>query len=455
MIFSQCKFNFTGSPSNLRFLYDNKGLISGEEGSEITITCLVDSGDPLETLFLQSTDGLFIEGGPGSIHHSLPLTYYKHRINFTCKAINHHMTVPLTSEVQLLVKYKPRVRIQEGTQLTLKEGENLILKCDFSCYPDPQNISWHHVRNAIDETNKIHGDPRTLEINSVTKTHAGKFICKVINEVATGYARIHITVQYPPLVNISVIRIANLVKLDCNPQGLPNVYTFEPWEHTSITGQHIRFLNGDNKGNLILNQTKPESTLQDTGIYICSVSNGISDRNGRFRQTGHATNQAAKYGTFGQATILNFDVYSLEVDDLVIKDEFNQQRVFASEIKTQANISIVIHGTNMDVDGFNIKIMTKPLTGEDFGNYTATAESRYGKTTYHFTLQSASLPLSPYNMTLATAATRIFVSWNRNFDGGYQQEFYIELFTKYMVQLTKYGPLADTNAKTIVYTLIR
>lgn len=78
----------------------------------------------------------------------------------------------------------------------------------------------------------------------------------------------------------------NALKLDCMPQGLPNVYTFEPWEHTSNTGQHIRFLNGDHNGNLILNQTRQENTLQDTGIYICSVSNGIIGRNGTLRQTG-------------------------------------------------------------------------------------------------------------------------------------------------------------------------
>lgn len=81
--------------------------------------------------------------------------------------------------------------------------------------------------------------------------------------------------------------MTNTLQLDCIPQGIPNLYTFEPWEHTSNTGQHIRFLNGDHNGNLILNPTKQESSLQDTGIYICSVSNGITDRKGNLRQLGH------------------------------------------------------------------------------------------------------------------------------------------------------------------------
>ncbi|XP_076114041.1 uncharacterized protein LOC143082301 [Mytilus galloprovincialis] len=269
----------------------------------------------------------------------------------------------------------------------------------------------------------------------------------------------------PPVVHIKVSRMPNALKLDCMPQGLPNVYTFEPWEHTSNTGQHIRFLNGDHNGNLILNQTRQENTLQDTGIYICSVSNGIIGRNGTLRQTGQTDIscngppifgnkiQASKYGTFARTTILNFEVYSLDGVDIVIKDNFNQQKCVVSEIKRQYNISVVIYGRTIYVEGFNVKIKTKPLTRDDFGNYTATAVSRYGNTTYHFTLQSASLPLSPYNVTLATTATKIFVKWNRNFDGGYQQEFYIELFIKDMVQLSNYGPLVDTKQGQQLFTL--
>lgn len=98
------QITFTGYPSNIRFLNENKGFISGKEGSELTISCLVNSGDPPETLSLQSTDGLSIVGGPGRINHSLRLTYHNPRIKFTCKAVNRHMTVPLISKVQLVVK---------------------------------------------------------------------------------------------------------------------------------------------------------------------------------------------------------------------------------------------------------------------------------------------------------------------------------------------------------------
>ncbi|XP_052065251.1 uncharacterized protein LOC127705041 isoform X2 [Mytilus californianus] len=269
----------------------------------------------------------------------------------------------------------------------------------------------------------------------------------------------------PPLVNIKVTQIANHVKLDCIPQGVPDIYTFEPWEHTTAGGQHIRFLIGYQNGTLVLNETKSENTLQDTGIYICSVRNGISDSNGRFNQTGHVPvnrngypifgnkNRASQFGTFGHATTLNFDVYRLEAEDLIIKDKLNRKCDFGSQIKIKVNISVVFHGTEVDVEGLNIKIKTQPLTGEDFGNYTVTALSRFGNSTYHFTLQSATSPLSPHNVTLTTAATKICVSWSRNFDGGYQQEFFILLLTTDLVQLKKYGPLKDTMQRQQSFTL--
>lgn len=56
-------------------------------------------------------------------------------------------------------------------------------------------------------------------------------------------------------------------------------------------------------------------------------------------------------------------------------------------------------------------------------------------------------------MTLATTASKIFVRWNRNFDGGYQQEFFIQLLTKDLVQWKKYGPLKDTMQRQQSFTL--
>lgn len=70
-----------------------------------------------------------------------------------------------------------------------------MLTCLFSCYPNQHNISWHHISNTLDESIIAYRDHRTLEIYPVTKTHAGTFICKVINEIGTGIGVINITVQ--------------------------------------------------------------------------------------------------------------------------------------------------------------------------------------------------------------------------------------------------------------------
>lgn len=102
---------------------------------------------------------------------------------------------PLTVFLFFLHLDKPRVRLLEGTQLTLKEGDSLVLTCNFSCHPDQQNISWHHPSYNVDESINILRDQGTLKIYPVTKTYTGTFTCNVINEVGTGTANIYITVQ--------------------------------------------------------------------------------------------------------------------------------------------------------------------------------------------------------------------------------------------------------------------
>lgn len=71
------------------------------------------------------------------------------------------------------------------------------------------------------------------------------------------------------------------VKLVCNASGVPNEYKFEDWEHRSELKEHIRFLNGTHDGNLIIQ----DNQYQNSGIYTCNVTNGVSSRNGNLFQT--------------------------------------------------------------------------------------------------------------------------------------------------------------------------
>ncbi|XP_063399990.1 cell adhesion molecule 4-like [Mytilus trossulus] len=173
----------TRPPSNLKFLNNNRGFIAGTEGHNVTISCLVDSGVPPETLYLQSTNGLAKEGSHGHINHSLVLNRPMNGTSFTCEAKSDQLVVPLVSQIQLLIKYKPTVHIEEGSRLIVKEGDNLVLTCNFSCYPDLRSLEWKHMSYIVDEMNTKYGSTRRLEISQVRTTHSGAFICKVTNEI--------------------------------------------------------------------------------------------------------------------------------------------------------------------------------------------------------------------------------------------------------------------------------
>lgn len=74
----------------------------------------------------------------------------------------------------------------------------------------------------------------------------------------------------------------------CLAEGIPTDYTYSHWEHQSEYNEHIRYLNSTSTGNLILPITELKyNRYQDSGIYICRVTNGIPDRKGRYVQEGN------------------------------------------------------------------------------------------------------------------------------------------------------------------------
>jgi len=72
----------------------------------------------------------------------------------------------------------------------------------------------------------------------------------------------------------------------CVPDGNPQSYTYYKWQHKSKYGVLIRELDGGQNGVLKLPSIPVEDRYQDSGEYICTVGNGIVDRDGNVKQTG-------------------------------------------------------------------------------------------------------------------------------------------------------------------------
>lgn len=75
--------------------------------------------------------------------------------------------------------------------------------------------------------------------------------------------------------------------LECNVFGARYNYTYKEWLHYTFSNQLIRNLDGEINGTLILPNNDTENLIyEDSGIYICNVTNNIQNENGNLWQTG-------------------------------------------------------------------------------------------------------------------------------------------------------------------------
>lgn len=88
------------------------------------------------------------------------------------------------------------------------------------------------------------------------------------------------------MVNVSYRITGQTIYLHCHPEGEPNSYTFAIWYFQSEFNKTIRKLEGSKTGNLIIKAQSNTTLLENAGIYVCRVSNGVLARNGSVYQEG-------------------------------------------------------------------------------------------------------------------------------------------------------------------------
>ncbi|VDI26509.1 Hypothetical predicted protein [Mytilus galloprovincialis] len=76
--------------------------------------------------------------------------------------------------------------------------------------------------------------------------------------------------------------------IGCKADGQPMNYIYRKWEHKSMFNEHIRYLTELGTGILTLPFLEIQNRYQDSGIYVCRVSNGVPDTKGIYYTTGRA-----------------------------------------------------------------------------------------------------------------------------------------------------------------------
>ncbi|CAG2198974.1 unnamed protein product [Mytilus edulis] len=399
---------------------DNFGRKHGEEGQRITLTCTVKSGQPEETMLWVFNGTVVKVGGPRILRFDWIATRSDNLLNYTCMANNSATSEPLKKTVQLDIAYTPFLSVNGSKEIKSFEGQPLYITCDQISNPPSSEPNWWTVDDS------------------------GIYICEASNTMGTGSTNISINVLYPPSVRIDYNNYTeneNRKELLCVANGNPDTYTFSRWEHKSEYGEYIRFIDGYTNGSLVLPTTQTKS-YQDSGFYVCTVSNGVPDTHGQVNQSTDAflsvrgkpvfveSNKKIFYGIVDEPTYIRFEVYSVpKVTEIQLKDingVLLNRKTETAITNEPAMLRLRFHNTLVKSNGYQLKIHFSTFSEKDVGKYTMGIENRYGKATINFTIQAASPPSIPINFSVTPLVNDVFVNWLKNFDGGLEQTFFIE-----------------------------
>ncbi|CAC5380187.1 unnamed protein product [Mytilus coruscus] len=120
--------------------------------------------------------------------------------------------------------------------------------------------------------------------------HIQSITCYAFSDLLTSplSQTIYLDIQYPPDVTVTSTISEQNITLHCVADVRPDNYTFYDWEHKLEFNEHIRRIRGTQKGELIINKSQKGQENENDGIYMCTVSNGISNLKGKTKQEGQS-----------------------------------------------------------------------------------------------------------------------------------------------------------------------
>ncbi|KAF5299763.1 hypothetical protein FQA39_LY11433 [Lamprigera yunnana] len=246
---------------------------------------------------------------------------------------------------QIHVAYPPKVAVRSDLGLTssVKEGANVVFKCETVARPDPHNYNWYHDGHLIQYNNTAGLQPvgDTLRMMKVTRYSDGQYSCSAANTEGETYSPpFTLTVQYAPRCakGFEVVRVGALsheaLTVDCHVNALPEVTRFSWTYNTSkgvlpVKGARIHNQDGVSTLHFIPGTTDLESlacwATNSVGrqespclFYIIPASHPESPKGCQLRNTTNGgievTCVAGKDGGLPQSFVL-------EVSDIAIPAE--------------------------------------------------------------------------------------------------------------------------------------
>ncbi|CAC5391277.1 unnamed protein product [Mytilus coruscus] len=343
-------------PSEMEFVNStNDGKITGIEQNLLSVVCRVKMGKPPEKLTLKRDGTVINTTMHGIIEYEFTADRMDNHQQFVCEANSMLTSAPVSKTVQIEIKYKPILTIKHEVN-KVNEGRTISLCSYIDSNPTPIKIWWSRGYNRIDSY-MYNITSSCYVISNITRNDKGDYKCTAKNEIGEGSTMLTVVVRY-----------------------------------SSSTG--------------ILILTRSESKLnryQDSGIYICRVSNGIPDGNNNYEQEGKGVfvsegppvivqeNSPTQYDIRGQHTIIKLNVLSYsDISCTDIRIVYNQIGPIDNLRITigPAKIKDVFHGKNVSVDGFKVAFHFTKSKKYHFQLYNITVCDKFGSQSYMVELHS-------------------------------------------------------------------
>ncbi|CAC5378825.1 NCAM [Mytilus coruscus] len=201
---------------------------------------------------------------------------------YKCQYVENHITNSHVYKV-LLKRPPTNLKIENETQnntLQVEEGSMLQLVCSVHSGQPKEILQWITDTAVVKEGGQ--NGTITYRLNASSSDHMKIFICAAFKEALYHpiTKQVRLDVLDPPAVSINTTESQKKITLKCQASGDPGTYKFADWDHQSVFGKHIRYIENTRNGTLVLEK----HNYQNSGIYKCSVKNGIPDMNGELYQ---------------------------------------------------------------------------------------------------------------------------------------------------------------------------
>ncbi|CAC5393277.1 unnamed protein product [Mytilus coruscus] len=377
-------------PSNITVNGENRGVLYGQEGHQLDLNCSVESGIPEESIVWYNSSLLLGSGGPRTFIWSIVPKRYDHERTFTCIVNSSVLRVSLNKSIMLDIKYKPYTTISvKPTKLSRIEGTNGMICCEVQSNP-PVGFTWLFKNNEKFEKGNVINN--CFVFSSFNRNDSGNYTCLAENNIGRSSSSTELKILYPARVTVNYTLRHDYIDFTCNAAGEPNNYTYLPWVHESEFHKQIRLLNGTQSSTLHVQRTNIISKqYEDSGYYICCVSNGIPDINGKKVQKGMASvkfegpptfvlgNMKVQYGAYGNVARVWVQIYSnAELTSSTIRRSDGQNNITSYTEETRAIVYVVFHGVKVMVLGSRLMFDIHIKNDDDFTNYTVKVCNKKG-----------------------------------------------------------------------------